>query len=106
MDSGHANLPDSGKLVCLCVGEACEGASCPLSGTSTLVMSVRLARSHLSRSEPWPLVHAGCTCCGGVADMAVLDHSHALCPLCGSTNTMALLKLDDHTYLPTAEEAR
>jgi hypothetical protein len=33
--------------------------------------------------------------------MTVLDHSHALCRLCGSTNTLALLKLDDGTYLPT-----
>ena len=101
--SGQASLPDGGKLVWMEVGEACEGEACPLSGTSTLVMGVRLARSLLDKSEPWPLVHAGCTACGGASDMTVLDHSHALCRLCGSTNTLELLKLDDGTYLPTRE---
>lgn len=92
----HANIPDGGKLICMEVGEDCEGVTCPLSGMPTLVMGVRLARSGGDRV--WPHVHLTCTGCGRGAEMEVLDGTHAFCPLCKSTNSVALVKLDDGHY--------
>ncbi|MCH8937617.1 MAG: hypothetical protein IIB90_18060 [Gemmatimonadetes bacterium] len=94
----HANVPDGGKLVCLEVGEDCEGMTCPLSGSSTLLMAVRLARSGVIPDEDWPHVRLACGGCGCVVEMEVLDGGHVFCPLCDTTNTVALLKKADGRY--------
>lgn len=94
----HANVPDGGRLVCLEVGEECEGVTCPLSGSSTLLMGVRLARSGEVPYEDWPHVKLLCDGCGRKAGMEVLDSGHAFCPICNSTNTVALFKKADGTY--------
>jgi hypothetical protein len=94
----HANVPDGGKLVCLDVGEECEGVTCPQSGCSTLLMGVRLARSGVVPDEEWPHVRLECDGCGRTVDMEVLDGGHAFCPLCQTTNTVALYRTVDGTY--------
>lgn len=88
---GHASLPEGGELVCLDFGAPCADARCPLSGLSSIVMGVRLARSGL-REEDWATVHAVCEGCGQPSDMKVLDREHAYCPLCGTTNSWMILE--------------
>jgi len=94
----HANVPDGGQLVCLDVGEECEGATCPLSGSSTLLMGVRLARSGVVPDEDWPHVELQCDGCERTVGMEVIDGTHAFCPICRTTNTVALYKKADGTY--------
>ncbi len=83
----HATIPDGGKLLCFDVGEDCEGMICPLSGNSTLLMGVRLARSGEVPYEVWPHDLLKCRGCGRKTGMEVLDSGHAFCPICGTTNT-------------------
>jgi len=94
----HANVPDGGQLVCLEVGESCEGVTCPLSGKSTLVMGVRLARSGEVPDEEWPHVVLTCEGCRQVAGMEVLDTGHAFCPICRMVHAVVLQKRADGTY--------
>lgn len=94
----HANVPDGGELVCLDVGEACEGIICPLSGKSTLMMGVRLARAGEEPVEGWPHVDVICEGCGAKESMEVLDGTHAFCPRCKTTNTVMLIKMGGGTY--------
>lgn len=94
----HANVPDGGEFVCLEVGEKCEGLTCPLSGKSTLLMGVRLARSGEVPDEDWPHVELVCDGCKRVVGMEVLDGGHAFCPICKTTNTVALHKKADGTF--------
>ena len=98
----HANVPDGGKLVCLEVGEECAGMMCSLSGTSTLLMGVRLARSGEVPDEDWPHARLACGGCGRIVDMEVLDGGHVFCTLCQSTNTVALLNKTDGSYVVVA----
>ncbi len=99
----HANVADGGQLVCLEVGEECAGMTCPLSGSSTLLMGVRLARSGVVPDEDWPHVEIACDGCGRTVGMEVLDGGHAFCPICRTTHTVALYRRADGTYevLPT-----
>ncbi len=94
----HANVPDGGQLVCLDVGEDCAGMMCPLSGSSTLLMAVRLAQSGVVPDEDWPHVQLVCDRCGREVGREVLDGGHAFCPLCKTINTVALYKKTDGTY--------
>ena len=94
----HANVADGGQMVCLEVGDECEDMMCPLSGCSTLLMGVRLARSGQVPDDEWPHVKLACDGCGGVVEMEVLDSGHAFCPVCMTTNTVALLKKADGVY--------
>ena len=94
----HANVADGGQLVCLEVGEECEGVTCPVSGSSTLLMGVRLARSGEVPDEEWPHVDLLCDGCGRTVEMEVLDSGHTFCPICKTTHTVALYMQADGTY--------
>ncbi len=96
---GHANLPDGNQVVCLDFGRGCDGGLCPLSGLPPMVMGVRLARSGEDKAEPWNLVHAVCEECSFPTEFKVLDDQTGLCSVCGSVNRLALLKLDDGSYV-------
>ena len=96
---GQASLPEGGDLVCLDFGKGCDGGQCPISGLPSIVMGFRLARSGEVGTEPWPLVHTKCHACEEVADLEVLDSSHAYCTMCGSTSTLLMLPLDDGHYV-------
>ena len=96
---GHASLPEGGDLVCVDFGKGCEGSECPISGLPSIVMGFRLARSGAEKTEPWPLVQTTCQGCGEIADLEVLDSTHAYCPLCGSTSSLIMLPLDDGQYV-------
>ncbi len=96
---GHANIPDGGELVCLDFGVGCQGIECPISGLPSIVMGFRLARSHAVKNDPWPLVYTTCRACGELANLEVLDQSHAYCTMCGSTSTLLMLPLDDGRYV-------
>lgn len=94
----QANVPDGGELICLGIGEHCEGVTCPLSGRSTLVMGVRLARSGEQPDQGWPHVEVTCQGCDNTVEMEVLDGTHAFCPMCRTTNTVSLIRMDGGTY--------
>jgi len=94
----HANVADGGKLVCLEVGVECEDRQCPLTGRSTLVMGVRLARSGVIPDDEWPHAELACDGCGRTVGMEVLDTGHLFCPICSTTHTVALHKKGDGTY--------
>ena len=89
---GHANLPEGGAVVCLDFGEGCSEGTCPLTGRPGLVMGVRLAKSHLPHEARTLTAH--CDACGQVADMEVLDRTHAVCSVCGSTNEYVIVPVD------------
>lgn len=93
---GHANLPDGSEIVCLDYKESCAGGKCPNTGRAGIVMGVRLAKSHLNDAA-FELVHARCDGCGAVTGLEVIDESHALCPLCSTTNRWVRMKLADDT---------
>ena len=101
----HANLPDGGDLVCLDFGKGCDGGECPIAGLPSIVMGFRLARSEAEKNEPWPVVRATCEACGEVADLEVLDSSHAYCTSCRSTSTLLMLPLDDGHYVLVTKAA-
>ncbi|MDT8368553.1 MAG: hypothetical protein RQ745_05060 [Longimicrobiales bacterium] len=91
--TGHANLPDGGEVVCLDFGEGCSEGACPLTGRPGLVMGVRLVRSHLPHEGR--LLVARCDACGEVAEMEVLDATHAVCSLCENTNEYVIVPVDE-----------
>lgn len=93
---GHANLPDGAEIVCLDYQEACSGGKCPMTGKPSIIMGVRLAKSHLA-DDAFETVHARCEGCGQVSDLEVLDEDHALCTLCETTNRWVRMKLPDET---------
>ncbi len=97
--SGHANLKDDAEVVCLDYdGEACSGGRCPMTGKPSIVMGVRLAKSHMN-DEAFEHVHARCEGCGEISDLEVLDERYALCTLCNTTNTWVTLKLADDSEI-------
>ena len=89
----HANLPDGGTVVCIDFGEGCYEGTCPLTGRPGMVMGVRLAKSHLPHEARMLTAH--CESCGMVADMEVLDRTHAVCSLCESTNEYVIVPVDE-----------
>lgn len=93
---GQANLREGAEVVCLDFHEECAGGKCPTTGTSGIVMGVRLARSHLN-DEAFRTIHARCDGCGEITDLEVLDDTFAICPLCETTNRWVLLRLPDDT---------
>ena len=95
---GQATLPDGQQLVCLDFGEGCCEGACPLSGTSGVVMGVRLARSHL-RDEAFRRVTTWCEGCQSAREMEVLDGQYAFCPDCGTTNRWVALEGDDDSVV-------
>lgn len=101
---GHANLPDGAELVCLDFGEGCTSSTCPLSGTAGIVMGVRLARSGMRPEEEWDTVHGRCQGCGRMADLEILDRSYGYCPICGTTNRLVLLEMDDESTIAITDE--
>lgn len=102
--SGQANLPEGAELVCLDFGEGCTSSSCPFSGTSGIVMGVRLARSGMRPEEDWKVVQGRCQGCGQMVDLEVLDKTYGYCPICGTTNRFVLLELDDETAIAITDE--
>ena len=90
---GHANLPDGAEVVCLDFGEGCTGGRCALTGSPSIVMAVRLARSHMA-DDTFATLTARCDACGNVAELEILDESHAFCPICESTTRWMLLDVD------------
>lgn len=94
---GHATLPDAPELVCLDMGDGCPpGSRCPLTGVTRPVMALRLAKSGMA--EP-ATTRMKCEGCGRVAEMAVVDRTSLLCPLCGTVNRWILLELADRGWV-------
>lgn len=89
----HASLPDGGDVVCLDFGEGCSEGSCPLTGRPGIVMGVRLAKSHLPHDARKLIAH--CEACGDVAEMEVLDRTHAVCSICETTNEYVIVPVDE-----------
>ena len=94
---GHAPLHDA-ETVCLDAGECCLGGSCPVTGASGRVMTLRLARSG-ERPDPVPTARARCDGCGELSQMEVVDRSTLLCPLCGTTNDWILMEQMEHGWV-------
>jgi hypothetical protein len=95
---GHANLPDGPELVWLDACD-CEGGVCRGVEASPAVMAARLARSGL---VPEHFTHTRILCegCDTVAEMEVLDGTHARCTLCGAINRWILDDLVEHGAVP------
>lgn len=91
--AAQANLPDGGDVVCLDFGEGCSEGSCPLTGRPGIVMGVRLAKSHLPHEARRLIAH--CEACGEVAEMEVLDRTHAVCSVCESTSEYVIVPIDE-----------
>lgn len=101
--AGHANLPEGGDVVCLDFGEGCSEGTCPLTGRPGMVMGVRLAKSHLPHDAK--MITAHCDACGNVAEMEILDRTHAVCSICESTTAYTIVHIDEtHSVTVTREQ--
>lgn len=98
LHSGHASIPDGGDVVCLDFGKQCTGQSCAVYGLPRVVMGVRLARSGL---EPRRMesVQAVCDGCHRIAQLQVVDDTHAHCPDCDTVNTWTMVRLDGEEWV-------
>lgn len=91
---GQATLPEGAQVVCLDFGEGCSEGSCPVTGKPGVIMGVRLAKSHLN-DEALREVHGECASCGFLSTLEMVDDEHAVCNLCGSTNSYVIVDLED-----------
>ncbi|HSG49661.1 MAG TPA: hypothetical protein VLA43_17700 [Longimicrobiales bacterium] len=91
---GQANLPEGAQVVCLDFGEGCSEGSCPVTGRPGVIMGVRLAKSHLNDAALRE-VHGECASCGFLTTLEMVDDEHAVCSLCGSTNSYVIVDLED-----------
>jgi hypothetical protein len=98
LHNGHANLSDSGEVVCLDFGPQCTGTMCSVFGLPRVVMGVRLARSGL-RPDQLRQVRALCDGCHWVVIGGVVAHPHAHCADCGTVNTWTLVRLDGEEWV-------
>lgn len=98
LHDGHATLPDGGELVCLDFGKGCSGRVCAISGAPRVVMGVRLARSGLP-AERMERVQGVCDGCHRVAQLEVIDETHAHCPHCNTVNTWTMVRLDGEEWV-------
>ena len=61
---GHANLRDDAEIVCLDYdADSCSGGRCSATHKPSVVMGVRLAKSHLNDAA-FETIHASCQGCG------------------------------------------
>jgi len=91
---GQANLPEGAQVVCLDFGEGCSEGACPVTGRPGIIMGVRLAKSHLN-DQALREVHGECASCGFLTTLEMVDDEHAVCNLCGSTNSYVIVDLED-----------
>jgi|GEM_PF-848443 len=98
LHGGQANLDDEPNEVCLDFGARCTSTTCPVFGLPRIVLGVRLARSELAGGR-LPTRVARCDACGQVGEMRGVDAEHAVCPSCGTLNSLVLLELDDRSLV-------
>ena len=79
-------------VVCLDCGDACPASLCPVAGIPVPEMALRLARSGLA-DPPLPTLRMRCDACGETADLAVVDRTTLLCPLCDGLSRWIVLRL-------------
>jgi hypothetical protein len=73
------------EVVCLEIGERCNGALCPVGAVPPVVMAARLVRNGL-QTEMQPIVKAQCPACDLVADFVIVSLEHCICSTCGTTS--------------------
>lgn len=98
LHGGHATVPDGGETVCLDFGPRCTGQFCAISALPKVVMGVRLARSGLPHDR-MQSVQALCDGCGKVAQLDVVDETHARCPLCDTIQQWTMVRLDGEEWV-------
>ena len=98
LHGGHANLPDSGRMICLDFGPQCNDERCAISALPRVVMGVRLAQSGL-KPDQLEHVQALCEGCEQVVRLAVVDDRHAVCPRCETVNQWAMVRLDGEEWV-------
>jgi hypothetical protein len=99
LHEGHANLSDGQDLVCFEFSTRCPTGRCPVSGTPSVVMGVRLAKSGLPPVNGWKTIHLHCDACEAVTEMDVLDNVHAFCPTCSTTRRWFNLNMGEEEYV-------
>ena len=98
LHGGQATLPDGGRLVCLDFGPQCRDERCAVSKLPRAVMGVRLAKSGF-QPERMETVRAVCEGCDEIAELAIVDETHAVCPACETVNRWAMIRLDGEEWV-------
>jgi hypothetical protein len=73
------------EVVCLEIGEHCNGSLCPVGAVPPVVMAARLVRNGLQTTMQ-PILKAQCPRCDISADMVVVSRDVCICSVCGSTS--------------------
>lgn len=83
---GQASVADT-ELVCLEMGERCNGALCPVCAVSSEAMAVRVAKSGM-RPDQHATVRAVCDGCQREEELMLTRGGYVTCPECGATRRM------------------
>lgn len=85
LDDAQASIGDA-ELICLEVGESCNGSLCPLGAAEPHAMVRRLIHAGIPLGR-LTLVRGFCETCGLVTELALYGGHHAACTVCGSSTT-------------------
>jgi hypothetical protein len=72
------------EVVCLEIGEHCNGSLCPIGAVPPVVMAARLVRNGL-QTQMQPIIKGQCPTCGNLADLVVVSRDLCTCSVCGGT---------------------
>lgn len=73
------------EVVCLEIGEQCNGSLCPLGAVPPVVMAARLVRNGLQTSVQ-PIAKGTCPACDNATDMVIVSRDYCICSQCGTTS--------------------
>ena len=94
---GRSDVPDP-QVVKMDFQDHCEGdRDCPIVGLPAAVMGVRLMSDEMRPIEEWHTVRSVCDGCGHNTELDILDDERAFCHVCGTTNHLHIIELDDES---------
>lgn len=81
-----------GEVVCLEIGDHCNGALCPIGAVPPVVMAARLVRNSL-QTEVQPIAKGECPACDRVTDLVLVNREYCICSECGTTSDRKKIQL-------------
>jgi len=81
-ESGQASIHDT-EVVCLEIGNRCNGNMCPVSGVEPSAMVARLIRNGLPIAS-LETVRASCPACDAETEIVLFGDGKAVCSICGT----------------------
>jgi hypothetical protein len=73
------------EVVCLEIGEHCNGSLCPVGAVPPVVMAARLVRNGL-QTKMQPIIKGACPGCDRTTDLVVVSRDLCICAECGTTS--------------------